>query len=125
MQPAKPNSPDDAAFDFSELLARVDNDRELLVDLVTIFKEEFPRHLQGLREAIDSKDPQRIAAAGHTLKGMLSNLAAGRAARLAAEIEKLGREGRSRDFADLLFQFETESRSLLPQLEAYVSEVHP
>jgi HPt (histidine-containing phosphotransfer) domain-containing protein len=125
VEPVKPNSPHDAAFDFSELLARVDNDRELLIDLVTIFKEDFPRHLQGLREAIESKDTARIAAAGHTLKGMLSNLAAVRSAKLAEEIEKLARQGSSGDFTDLLFQFETESRSLLPQLEAYVSEVHP
>jgi len=125
MPPANEKTPGDPAFDFSELLVRVDNDRELLVDLLTIFKEEFPRHLFGLREAIDSRDPARIAQASHTLKGMLSNLAAGRAAKFAAEIENLARQGQTRDFADLLFQFETESRSLLPQLEAYLSEVHP
>ena len=31
-----------------ELLSRVDNDRELLLDLLTVFKEEFPRLLQTL-----------------------------------------------------------------------------
>jgi len=31
-------------FDHQELLARVENDRELLRDLLTIFKEDFPRH---------------------------------------------------------------------------------
>ena len=123
MQCENKNTPDDAAFDFSELLARVDNDQEFLVDLLTIFKEEFPRHLQGLREAIASCDPARIAAAGHTLKGMLSNLSAGHATKLAAQIEELARQGNSRNFADLLLQFETEARRFLPQLESYVTEV--
>ena len=31
-----------------ELLSRVDNDRELLLDLLAVFKEEFPRLLQTL-----------------------------------------------------------------------------
>jgi HPt (histidine-containing phosphotransfer) domain-containing protein len=117
--------PVDTAFDFSELLTRVDHDRELLVDLLTIFKEEFPRHLLGLREAIASADPTRIAGASHTLKGMLSNLAAVRAAKLASQIEQLARQGQSQGFADLFMQFETETRVLLPQLEAYVTEVRP
>ena len=36
----------------AELLARVDNDAELLRELIAIFKIEFPRHLSELREAI-------------------------------------------------------------------------
>ena len=35
--------------DMPELLSRVDNDRELLRDLLMIFKEDFPRHLEELR----------------------------------------------------------------------------
>jgi two-component system, sensor histidine kinase and response regulator len=103
----------------------VDNDRELLLDLLTIFEEDFPRHLQGLREAIDSRDSAAVASVTHTLEGMLSNLAAERASRLAGQLEELAREGQSRNFSDLLFQFETEAEGLLPQLEAYVAEVHP
>ena len=64
-------------FDHGELLARVDNDRELLQDLLTIFKEEFPRHLQALHEAVDSGDGKLVAIAAHTMKGMLLNMAAG------------------------------------------------
>ena len=41
-------------FDHQELLARVENDRELLRDLLTIFKEEFPLQLRALREAVEA-----------------------------------------------------------------------
>jgi two-component system, sensor histidine kinase and response regulator len=126
MQPDNANHQQhDAAFDFSELLTRVDNDRELLVDLLTIFKQEFPRHLQGLRDAVATGEPAHIAVASHTLKGMLSNLAASRATKLAALIEQLARQGQAHDFANLLSDFEAEAETLLPQLEAYVAEVHP
>jgi PAS domain S-box-containing protein len=113
----------EAAIDFDKLLLRVDHDRELLVDLLTIFKEEFPRNLQGLREAVASGDAARVAAVSHTIKGMLSNLAVGRATQIAAQLEQLARQGQSKEFPDLLFQFEAESRTLVPQLEAYVTEV--
>jgi HPt (histidine-containing phosphotransfer) domain-containing protein len=59
----------DLTFDRGELLARVDNDRELLYELLTIFKEEFPRRLQALREAVDSGDGKLVAVAAHGLKG--------------------------------------------------------
>jgi len=48
-------------FDHAELLARVDNDRELLHELPRIFKEEYPRHLQALREAVDSGDAKLVS----------------------------------------------------------------
>jgi hypothetical protein len=55
-------------FGQRELLARVDNDRELLHDLLTIFKEEFPRYLQALRVAVDAGDGKLVAVAAHALK---------------------------------------------------------
>ena len=68
----------------SELLERVENDRELIRELLLIFKEEFPIHLRALRDAVDYMDGKRVAAEAHTMKGMLSNLAAGSAASAAA-----------------------------------------
>lgn len=41
-------------IDFDELLERTENDRELMRDLLTIFKEEFPERLRALSEAVAS-----------------------------------------------------------------------
>jgi two-component system sensor histidine kinase/response regulator len=76
----------DAMFDLAELLARVENDRELMRELLLIFKEEFPRRLHDLRDAVDSQDAEKVAAEAHTMKGMLSNLAAIAAAGAAARL---------------------------------------
>src|SRR5262249_50018279 len=78
-------------MDLDELLARVENDRELMRDLMLVFKEEFPRHSEALREAVASQDASGVVSAAHTLKGMLSNMAAGEAAAAAASLERLGR----------------------------------
>jgi PAS domain S-box-containing protein len=111
-------------FDQGELLARVDNDHELLSELLMIFKEEFPRHLQALREAVESRNADRVAAAAHALKGMLLNLAANHAAASVGRLEQMGRSGETAGFQDAFAAFEKDASSLVPQLEACVAEVH-
>ena len=111
-------------FDHAELLARVDNDRELLHDLLTIFKEEFPQHLKALRAAVESGDGKLVTVVAHTLKGMLLNLAAGQAAAAVGRLEQLGRSGETLAFQDALAAFERDATSLLPQLNACMAEVH-
>jgi two-component system, sensor histidine kinase and response regulator len=111
-------------FDFAELLSRVDNDRELLHELLRIFKEEFPRHLQALREAVGAADGKLVASAAHTLKGMFLNLAAAPAAAAAARLEQIGRNGEKSGFQGALAAFERDAASLLPQLDAFMTEVH-
>ena len=112
-----------AIIDFAELLARVENDRELMRDLLLIFKEEFPRHLQALRLAVDSLDAEKVAAEAHTLKGMLSNLSAGPAAGAAARLEQLGRSREVSGFREACESFENMSKDLLLQLDACMVEV--
>lgn len=110
------------AFDPAELLDRVENDRELLRDLLSIFKEDFPPHLQALREAAKCADMSRLSVVSHTLKGMLSNMAAARAAGAAGRLEQLGRAGEFADVAAALELFEKEVSELLPKLEACMNE---
>ena len=110
-------------FDPGELLARVDNDRELLRDLLMIFRVEFPRHLLALREAVEAKDGKRVAGVAHTMKGMLSNLAATQAADAAARLEQMGRQDEASGFPEALAAFERDAMKLLPQLETCMAEV--
>jgi two-component system, sensor histidine kinase and response regulator len=110
-------------FDLEELLARVENDRELLRDLLTIFREEFPRQLLALHEAVEAKEGDRVAALAHTLKGMLLNLAAKQAAATAGRLEQLGRQGEASKFEGVFATFESDYRKLLPQLDACMPEV--
>lgn len=110
-------------IDFAELLARVENDRELVRDLLLLFKEEFPRHHQALREAVASLDAKRVASEAHTLKGMLSNLAAREPAGAAARLEQLGRSGETSEFADCLAAFDHLSKQLLLQVDSCVADV--
>ena len=110
-------------IDFAELLTRVENDRELMRDLLLIFKEEFPRHCRALREAVESLDTKQVAWEAHALKGMLSNLAAGEAAGAAARLEQLGRDGKSLEFRESMATFDNIAEELLLQLNTCMAEV--
>ena len=112
-----------SSIDFPELLSRVDNDRELLLDLFAIFKEEFPRHLQALQDAISREDMKQTATVSHMLKGMLSNLAVTRAAKGAAQLEELAHSGEKISVREALTAFELELQGVLPEMEAYTAEV--
>lgn len=112
-----------AIMDLTELLERVENDRELIRDLLLIFKEEFPGHLRALRDGVDSMDGKKVAAEAHTMKGMLSNLAAGSAARAADRLEQLGRNQEVSEFQEACASFENLSKELLLELDAFMAEV--
>lgn len=112
-----------AMLDLTQLLERVENDRELIRDLLLIFKEEFPIHLRALRAAVDSMDGEKVAAEAHTMKGMLSNLAAGSAVSAAARLEQPGRNQEVSKFQAACASFENLSKELLLQLDGCMAEV--
>src|SRR5437660_10541879 len=112
-----------AAFDFAELLARVDNDRDLLRELFDLFKEDAPRHVEALRDAVQRGDAAAVASEAHALKGMLSNLSSKHAAATAAQLEGLGRENRCAEFARPFEALEVQVRQFTLEIENCLSGV--
>jgi len=108
----------------AELLERVDDDQELLRELLTIFKEDYPRTVKILEGAVAGGDLKSCASLSHSLKGMLSNLGGTRAAAAAAELEKLASSPvENHLLKEALEVLQSEAASLLPELEAYMTEV--
>jgi len=110
------------AVNLPELLVRVDNDRDLLRELIEIFKEEFPRLLQQLQVHIVRGDMKSVENTCHGLKGMLSGLSAMRAAAVAARLEEMGRDGNSSGLKDAVALLEREVESVLPELDASITK---
>jgi len=105
-------------LNITELLNRVDNDHELVSELFFIFKSVFPSHLQRLSDAVANELPKQVEAESHTLKGMLFNLSAARAAAIASDLENLGREGKIAGMREALTGFQSEAETLLLQMES-------
>ncbi len=82
----------DLSVDLPELLTRVDTDRELLRELLGIFKKEFPCLLQSLQEAVVRGDMKGVEVTAHTIKGMLANVSFTRAAASAVRLERMGQQ---------------------------------
>jgi HPt (histidine-containing phosphotransfer) domain-containing protein len=111
------------AWNHAELLERVDNDQELLRELLTIFKEDFPRSLRSLQTAVADGDLKNAARLSHTLKGMLSSLGGAPAAAAASRLEELASAGETASLQGAFGALECQAADLLPELDAYLTEV--
>jgi two-component system, sensor histidine kinase and response regulator len=110
------------ALNIRELWERVDHEPEILRDLMVSFLEEFPRQMQQIREAVARKDLETIATAGHTLKGMLSNVAAEKAAGDVDSLERLARQKAQNGLEKALVQIEHDAAVLVTQGQALLVE---
>jgi HPt (histidine-containing phosphotransfer) domain-containing protein len=115
----------EAAWDFEELMLRLDGDQEFLRELLVIFQQDAWSNVEKSCDAISRGDFEALARAAHTLKGMLRNLAMGRAADVAAALEEAARKALPEAWALLLPQLQQELEGLLPEVEAQLAEVKP
>jgi CheY-like chemotaxis protein/signal transduction histidine kinase len=105
---AVPGAAPAPAFDEAAVLAYTGGDREARRELLEIYLEDGPAHLQALREAVAGPDPAALMRAAHSLGGGLRMLGAPAATSLVIQLEALGHAGRLEGAADLLARFEPE-----------------
>lgn len=120
------NSAEDADGDcvnLEELLQLVDGDRTFIAELAQIFREDYPRHIQALRDGIASLDANKVRCAAHSLKGALSNLAAAHASSLAASLEEKGGSGDLAGTASLVNQLESALQLVDQRLQSVSPEL--
>jgi PAS domain S-box-containing protein len=87
--PPPPRSAEAAELDLARLLALVEDDRQLRVELLQLASTELPAMWTELGAAAARGDAVVMARVAHRLKGALGSIAAAPAAALAAEIERL------------------------------------
>jgi len=107
-----------AAVNFVELLERFDGDRDLLVELLGIFREDYPGQIRNAHQAIAQKDAAEVERWGHSLKGSLGNLSAIRASALAGEFEAMGRSGELALARPKLLQVEDEMQRVMEAFDS-------
>ncbi|HKV26429.1 MAG TPA: Hpt domain-containing protein [Candidatus Acidoferrum sp.] len=110
------------AWNQADLLERIDHDEELLQELLSIFRADFPKTLRALEAAIASADLKASATLSHTLKGMLSNMGGMQASAAASQLEKLASAaGRPDSLRSALNVLQTEAGRLNAELDAYAA----
>jgi signal transduction histidine kinase/DNA-binding response OmpR family regulator len=93
-------SPDDLA-------ARLGGDREFLKKIAALFEEDRRRLQDEIRRAVRQRDAQALERAAHALRGSVGNFHDQEAFAEAAELEKMGREGRLDGTDGLIAKLET------------------
>uniref|UniRef100_E6QMD6 histidine kinase n=1 Tax=mine drainage metagenome TaxID=410659 RepID=E6QMD6_9ZZZZ len=106
----------------SELLERIGGDRELLSELLALFRGDYPGQIQALREALKNRDAATLQRVGHALKGTLGNLSAPVASQIAAELESIGISGET-DLAECKVNaLDNETGRVIQALESLCME---
>jgi len=117
-QPAAPQ----LSVNTSELLERVDGDRELIADLLDLIRHDYPGQIEAMRRAIACNNGEALEQLAHAMKGALGNLAAITGAEIVGELERIGRAGHTADAAKRLTELEAELGRVVRQLEGMCME---
>jgi HPt (histidine-containing phosphotransfer) domain-containing protein len=109
------------SFDPDEALSIVEGDRDLFLELVNVFRENYPTELSSIRDAIGLCDSEALWRASHRFKGTLSALAAGPACDAAVRLEDIGRHADLTDAAATYIEMEQHVQTLDAALSAWVN----
>ncbi len=103
-----PRQAEQEVLNEAELMGRVGGNRKVIDTLSDLFASSCPEQLTQLSRALERQDAARVASEAHGLKGLLLNLAAAPAARLAQRLEKMGQEGQLEGARELVDQLESD-----------------
>ena len=77
-------------FDYDKLLESAGGDKELVDELISIFKSDCHNQLEAIKKAIDESNPKLLHETAHQLKGPLSSMGAYSALDLVIALETMG-----------------------------------
>jgi HPt (histidine-containing phosphotransfer) domain-containing protein len=115
--PEEPDFPVHEAINVEELWERIGDDQEFLAELTGILREDCPRQLEALHQAVDSQDADGVRRISHALKGALANLSAIHASELAAELEEMSKAEDFTHTGASLKALEAELQRVIYELE--------
>jgi PAS domain S-box-containing protein len=104
------------ALDGKALLARFSGNRKLLRNIVKTFREDCPRMMGLIRNALTARDAVALADSAHALKGSIGNFGESAALETTREMEKAARQGKLDGTWELYATLEDQIASLLPAL---------
>src|SRR5262245_55546101 len=78
------------------------DDPAFLHEMIALFLEQAPRHLEALRSALGARDGAAISKAAHHVKSSSFYLGARRLSELCAQTETLARDGSANAVTDLI-----------------------
>jgi len=121
-----PRAPSEA-LSREDLLTRLDNDSELLVEMIQLFRENTPKLMAQIAAAIERKDAGALAMAAHSFKGSSGNFGPSPAFHCAATLEELARKGDLSKAAEAAKELQEQAvavQQFLDRMEEEVAVAH-
>jgi two-component system sensor histidine kinase/response regulator len=116
--PTAPPTPGGTApIDWRSLLERLGGDEALADEVIALFRDDGPRSLGRIRQAIAAQDAKALQSAAHALKGAAGNLSARSVMDVARELEHLAQSGDLSGAVLTASRLEDEMATLLTALE--------
>ncbi|GEM_PF-468820 len=109
------------SFNKKAAMRLVDNDEELFLEIVEMFRDDVVDYREKLQEALKGSDPELVEKFAHTLKGASANICAGPLKDASSDIELAAREGDLAGARKYFLSFEQEFRRLTADLEVFDS----
>lgn len=81
----------DDVLDLPEFLERVQDDKELLLELLDIFVADYQEKRKNLEEAIKANNAEEVTSIAHSLKGASGNISAKSLRESFMSLEEMGK----------------------------------
>ncbi len=89
--------PATGVFDEQVALSHTGGDRDLLRDVISLFRADARTSLRRIERAVQQRDGEALRAAAHALKGSIATVGSKPGRDLAAQLEQMGRDERFED----------------------------
>jgi HPt (histidine-containing phosphotransfer) domain-containing protein len=111
------------SFNLETVLHRLGGNKELLLEVASIFLKDYLRMMSKIETAIELGDPTSIYNATHSLKGSISNFGAEQAVEKAQAILNTAKQTKNLKLIPTLYADLTqEIHKLVPALAAFIKE---
>jgi signal transduction histidine kinase/CheY-like chemotaxis protein len=112
---------DDEIVDQVDLMARLQGDTDLLKEIVGIYEQELPLHLEALSGGLAENDARKIREIAHKLKGAVGNLSSKPAYDTAMALELAGESGDLSGCSELLANLVDQTERVLKELTTIIN----
>ncbi|MBN2614066.1 MAG: Hpt domain-containing protein [Bacteroidales bacterium] len=92
-------------------------DKEVVLEIINIFIDEYPERLQTLRKNIDDGDFDQLRFNAHSIKGVIANFVAPEVQNLAKELEMKGTNKETEGVNDLYDLFKEKADQMMDELK--------
>lgn len=112
-------------IDLPEFLDRVQDDKELLLELLDIFVGDYQQKRLQLTDAAEKGDVEKIKNIAHSLKGSSGNISAKSMRQSFVEIEEKIKENKMNDVKGILKTLDKQFPLLQQRIEQLKVELKP